>query len=99
MSKNNHKKTVCTEIESESIFYNVEINIEALFNVSTHIHFGIAALVAVQDDVDFGPQIMPNFISRKSHVPDLSTQYYDISASARKVYKHGKMQCFSGRKL
>ena len=63
--KNNHKKTVCTEIESESILYNVEINIEALFNVSTHIHFGIAALVAVQDDVDFGPQIMPNFIFRK----------------------------------
>ena len=50
---------------SESILYNVEINIEALFNVSTHIHFGIAALVAVQDDVDFGPQIMPNFIFRK----------------------------------
>ena len=34
-----------------------------------------------------------------NHVPDLSTQYYELSAFARKVYKHGKMQCFSWRIL
>ena len=34
-----------------------------------------------------------------NHVPDFSTQYYELSAFAQNVYKHGKMQCFSGRKL